>query len=151
MGVSRRGLTETLGNGNWQGQERGQDGKPGVLLEQQRICSLGLPGKPDGEVVAESPQLVVPTACTKRERTVNQVGLLVPQQLSHELGSQLYLGLLAEPIEDGHDRGGYGATKAGVFVVQNDGSGLARRQPRCPRTRAQNVWQRPPSAWPKCR
>jgi hypothetical protein len=94
-----------------------------VLLEQQRICSLGLPEEPDGEVVAESPQLVVPTACAKRERTVSQVGLLVPQQISHELGSQLYLGLLAEPIEEGHDRGGYGATRAGVFVVQNDGSG----------------------------
>jgi hypothetical protein len=115
-------LTEALGNGDWQGQERGQDGKPGVLLEQQRICCLGLPGEPDGEIVAEPPQLVVPTACAERERTVSQVGLLVPQQLSHELGSQLYLGLLAEPIEDGHGRAGYGATTAGMFVVQNDGS-----------------------------
>ena len=107
---------------DWQGQERGQDGKPGVLLEQERICCLGLPGDPDGEVVAKSPQLVVPTACAKRERRVSQVGLLVPQQLSHELGSQLYLGRLAEPIEDGHDRGAYGATRAGVFVVQNYGA-----------------------------
>jgi hypothetical protein len=75
-----------------------------VLLEQQRICCPGLPGEPDGEVVAETPQLVVPTACAECERAVCQVGVLVLQQLPHELGSQLSLGLLAEPVEDGHDR-----------------------------------------------
>jgi hypothetical protein len=122
MGVSRRGLTEALGNGDWERQERGQDGKPGALLEQQLICRLGLPGEPDGEVVAESPQLVVPTAGAKRERTVSQVGLLVPQQLSHELSSQLYVDLPPEPIEGGHDRALYRATRAVVFVVQNDAS-----------------------------
>ena len=122
MGVSHRGLTEALGNGNGQGQQRGKDGEPGVLLEQQCICRLGLPGKPDSEVVAESPQLVVPTACPERERAVSQVWLLIPQEISDELGSRLHLGLLAEPIEDGQDRGRYQASMICLLVIHDAGS-----------------------------
>ncbi len=73
-----------------------------MLVEQLRICTVGLPRDPDDEVVAEPPHLVGPTAGTKFERSVSQIGMLIPQQISDELGSQLDLCLLAEPIEEGH-------------------------------------------------
>ncbi len=55
------GVMETVGGTvRQQIPSGGEGGQPGVLLAQQRVRGLRRPGQPDGEVVAEPPQLVVP-------------------------------------------------------------------------------------------
>jgi hypothetical protein len=97
-----------LGNGNRERQQRGECGNPRVLGEQLRIRFIGLPGDPDGEVVTKSPQLVGPTARSELERSIGEIGMLVPQQISDELDAQL--DLLGGPFAAGHDRGRYQPT-----------------------------------------
>jgi hypothetical protein len=97
-----------------------------VLVEQLRICTVGLPRDPDDEVVAEPPHLVGPTACTKFERSVSQIGMLIPQQIADEVGSQFDLGLLAEPIEEGHARERYPCEECRPAVTQRDFLEIAR-------------------------
>lgn len=49
-------------------------------------------GCADSEVLAASPQLVVPTTCAEREGTVSEIGVLIPQEHSDEVRGQVYLG-----------------------------------------------------------
>ncbi|MGY4393402.1 hypothetical protein ACVWXB_006701 [Streptomyces sp. TE12347] len=71
------GLSDALRYGNRQRQARGEDGQPGVLLAQQRVRGRRRPGQPDGEVLAQPPQLVVPAAGTEPHGAVRQVGVLI--------------------------------------------------------------------------
>jgi hypothetical protein len=64
-----------------------------VLLAQQRVRGPRRPGQPDGEVVAEPPQLVVPAARAEPHRAIGQVGMLVAQQVPHQLRGHLDLGV----------------------------------------------------------
>ena len=67
---------------------------------QQPICGLRRPGQPDGEVVAEPPQLVVPAPRADLHGVIGQVGVLVAQQITHQLSGDLLLGLRhAEQLE----------------------------------------------------
>jgi hypothetical protein len=52
-----------------------------VLLAQQGVRGLRRPGQPDGEVVAEPPQLVVPATRAELKGTIGQVGVLIEQQI----------------------------------------------------------------------
>ena len=44
--------------------------------------------------------------------------MLIPEQISDEVGSQLDLGLLAEPIENGHARERQPSDECGPVVTQ---------------------------------
>jgi hypothetical protein len=60
-----------------------------VLLEEQLACVLSGPGQPDRKVIAETPQLIVPAAGTKRQRQVGQVGVLLAEQLCNQIRGDL--------------------------------------------------------------
>ena len=76
-----RRLAETLRNRYLQWEARRYGRQQGVLLEEQLVCALSGPGQPDRKVIAEPPQLIVPSASTKRQRQVGQVGVLLAQQV----------------------------------------------------------------------
>ncbi len=71
------GLADALRDGNGQRQGRGEGGQPGVFLAQQRVRGRRRPGQPDGEVLPEPPQLVVPATGAEPHGAVRQIGVLV--------------------------------------------------------------------------
>lgn len=87
------GLAEALWDGDRQWKVRGEGGQPGVFLAQQLVRGLCRPGQPDGEVVAEPPQLVVPTTRAELQGLIGQVGVLVAQQVPDQLRGDLDLGV----------------------------------------------------------
>jgi hypothetical protein len=60
-----------------------------VLLAQQRVRGPGRPGKPDGQVVTEAPQLVVPATRAQPNREIGEVGVLVADQIPDQLRGDL--------------------------------------------------------------
>jgi hypothetical protein len=81
---------QALRDGHRQRQARCDAGQPGVLLEQQPVRARGRPGQPDGELVAEPPQLVVPAPGARRHRKVSQIGVLVAEQPGDQVGADLW-------------------------------------------------------------
>jgi hypothetical protein len=64
-----------------------------VLLAEQGIRGLRRPGKPDREVAAEPPQLVISAARAERQRAVGQIRVLIAQQVPNQLRSDIKLGV----------------------------------------------------------
>lgn len=75
------GLTDALRDGDLQRKVRGEERQPGVFLAQQRVRGLRRPGRPDGEVAAEPPHLIVPARRSELQGVICQVGVLLAQQV----------------------------------------------------------------------
>ena len=85
-------LAQTLRNRYRQWQARRYGRQQGVLLEEQLACAMSGPGQPDREVVAESPQLVVPATSSQCQRQAGQVGVLFAEQLRNQIRGDLIPG-----------------------------------------------------------
>ncbi len=88
---TRGGCAQTLGYGDRQREKRRQPWNPCALLEQEIVRGFGGPREPDGEVVTEPPQLVVPPASTEGHRTVRKVGVLVLHECLHEFCGDVHI------------------------------------------------------------
>lgn len=91
-GICQRSSTAPTRRRPPQGQARGEDRQPDVLLEEQSVRALRCPGHPDSEVVAEAPQLVVPATGAERQRAVGQIRMLIAEQVPDQLSANLTLG-----------------------------------------------------------
>src|SRR5699024_6164717 len=86
-----RGFPQAERDRNPQRKTWGKDGQPGVFLAQQRARELCCPGQPDSEVIAEPPQLVVPTSGSETQRVLRQVRVLVEQYFADQFRSDVVL------------------------------------------------------------
>lgn len=112
-----RGLAQPLRHGDGQREAGREGGQPGVFLAQQIARPLGRPGQPDGQVVAEPPQLVVPAAGTQAQRAVREVGVLLAQQITDQFGGD-------PGVREGHAlHGSQVAVRAGRWRGEGFGHG----------------------------
>jgi len=68
-------------------------GNQACFLAQQHVPRPGCPGQPDGEVVAEPPQLIVPATRAQTDRVIGEVGVLVAHQIPDQFRGDLKLGV----------------------------------------------------------